>query len=369
MGLIAVSAETGSEVPISSQRWEYIFDVAWLGDGSGLLISAWEKGTSIQQIWRVSYPGGEAHRVTNDLNQYSRLSITADSSALVTVQSQAISNIWVMPNGNESLARQITSGGDADSAAWTPDGKIVYRSAASGNVNIWMMEADGTHQKQLTFFDTSYPPIVTPDGRFIIYTFTRDGVQHIGRSDIDGGNQRQVSNRPTGTYDFPACSPDGKWILYAINLGRQNLWKVSVDGGEPVQITDADFVRSPAVSPDGKLIACYYSGKDESVLKLALIPFEGGQPIKLLDIPAPTVSAFQLPLPRWTPDGRAVTYIATREGVSNIWAQPIDGGAPKQLTNFKSDQIFFFDWTRDGRQLALARGTVSNDVVQISNFK
>ena len=104
-------------------------------------------------------------------------------------------------------------------------------------------------------------------------------------------------------------------------------------------------------------------------LPTALIPFDGGQPIKVFDIPSLTVSAFQLPLPRWTSDGRAVAYIDTRGGISNIWAQPIDGGAPKQLTNFKTDLIFSFDWSRDGRWLALARGTITNDVVQISNFK
>ena len=56
-------------------------------------------------------------------------------------------------------------------------------------------------------------------------------------------------------------------------------------------------------------------------------------------------------------------------GVSNLWAQPIDGGAPKQLTDFKNDLIFAFDFSRDGKQLALSRGTLTSDVILISNFK
>lgn len=46
---------------------------------------------------------------------------------------------------------------------------------------------------------------------------------------------------------------------------------------------------------------------------------------------------------RWKPDGRAVTYIARQNGLSDIWSQPIDGGEPKRLTNFKADEIFSFD--------------------------
>jgi hypothetical protein len=51
-----------------------------------------------------------------------------------------------------------------------------------------------------------------------------------------------------------------------------------------------------------------------------------------------------------------------------IVAQPIDGGAPKQLTHYNSGRIFWFDISRDG-QLALARGSQSSDVVLIRNFQ
>jgi Tol biopolymer transport system component len=71
----------------------------------------------------------------------------------------------------------------------------------------------------------------------------------------------------------------------------------------------------------------------------------------------------------WTPDGRALLYLLTRNGITNIWSQPIDGGPTKQLTDFKSDLIFRFDWSRDGKWLVVARGNVSSDVVLISDLK
>ena len=71
---------------------------------------------------------------------------------------------------------------------------------------------------------------------------------------------------------------------------------------------------------------------------------------------------------RWAPEGKALDYLLTRGGATNIWRQALACGPPKQLTDFKSDLIFAFDWSPDGKQLALARGSMSSDVILISNF-
>jgi hypothetical protein len=115
-------------------------------------------------------------------------------------------------------------------------------------------------------------------------------------------------------------------------------------------------VPGAVVTPDGKWIATW--GKE--VEKIAIIPFEGGEPIKTLDIFWTRV--------HWTPDGRALAYVDRRDP-SNISSQPLDGGPPRQLTDFKSDRVFSFAWSRDGKQLALARGTLTNDVILISDFR
>ncbi len=88
--------------------------------------------------------------------------------------------------------------------------------------------------------------------------------------------------------------------------------------------------------------------------------------MKLFDLPLNVTAGPSNPPFRWLADGRAFTYIRTRGGVSNIWVQPVDGGEPKQLTDFKTDRIFSFDFSRDGKQLALSRGVVDTDVVLIN---
>jgi Tol biopolymer transport system component len=133
-----------------------------------------------------------------------------------------------------------------------------------------------------------------------------------------------------------------------------------MDGGEPVKIGEG--MRWAVVSPDGKLIACSFETPG-SPPKLAVVPIEGGSPIKVFD--AQLVQPAKI---RWTPDGRALTYVASRNGISDIWSQPIDGGAPKKLTDFKADHIFSFDWSRNNK-LLISHGTSVSDVVLIRNVK
>jgi hypothetical protein len=70
---------------------------------------------------------------------------------------------------------------------------------------------------------------------------------------------------------------------------------------------------------------------------------------------------------RWTPGGHALTYIVNHDGVCDIWSQSLEGGPPKQLTDFKAGMIWFFDWSKDD-ELALARGVFDNDFFLISNI-
>ena len=150
--------------------------------------------------------------------------------------------------------------------------------------------------------------------------------------------------------------------------GRPALWKVPIDGGDPVPLVTTSFAfTAPTVSPDGTLIA--YADRNEaasSPVRIVVIPFDGGEPVKQFDLP-PSAN-LDIPV-HWTVDGRSLTYVDSREGVSNVWSQSLEGGAPKRITSFTADQIFTFDWSHDGKQLALWRGSPTRDVVLISNFR
>jgi serine/threonine protein kinase/Tol biopolymer transport system component len=377
-----VQVADGTEKVLSAVRWFNAGRLAWLADGTGLILPASDKPSGPPQIWHLSYPAAEARKITNDLNGYNHVSLTADSRSLVTVQSDESSNIWIVPGGDASRAKQITSGagkygagdfvsspaglGRADGGggiAWTPDGRLVYHSLASGKLDIWLMDADGSNQKQLTSdAGSNYHPSVCGDGRYIVFQSDRAGSLNIWRMDLDGGSPKQLSDN---SGQIPNCSPDGKWVAYALYVGGiGSMWRVPIDGGAATLVSKVnDVAQYPVFSPDGKLLACNYipPGSDWQ-LRIAALSFETGEALKVFEVRTLDVRR-EL---RWTADGRAITYFETHKSISNIWSQSLGGEAPKQLTSFAADQIFSFAWSRDGR-LAVARGSVTSDVVLISS--
>jgi Tol biopolymer transport system component len=355
--LFAAPVAGGSEKSISSQRWWDVGRMAWLRDGSGLLVIAKEDVASPSQIWYVPYPAGQAHRITQDLNQYQDLTLTADSSALVTIQSEQVSNIWTAPNETPGRASQITTGkfDGLKSLSWTPEGKIVYDSAASGHLDLWVSDSNGTGQKQLTADagNNSWPS-VSPDGRYIVFVSDRTGANHLWRIDIDGSNATQLTQGPGESN--PHCSPDGQWVAFYSRSSEAPIMRVPIMGGEAIKIS-IESAGAPAISPDGKSIAVTHW--EAANINTAIYPLEGGEPRKILNFAA---NYF-----RWAPDGHSLAFVDDRNR-SAIMSQPIYGGPERQLADFKPDHIFSFAWSLDGRQLAVARGTLTHDVILITDF-
>ncbi len=357
--LFTIPPEGGTEKKISEQSWSGVERLVWFSDGRGLALIA------DGQIWEVSYPGGEVRRITNDLNNYGGISVTADRKKMVTVQADRLCNVWIMPGLEAARAKQVTFGKDDGwgrgwgGVSWTPEGKVVYASNAGGSPDLWIMDADGSNARQLTNDgDWDGEPKVSPDGRYIVFTSERGEGRNIWRMEIDGTNLKQLSK---GNHeDRPVISPDGKWVIY-VSWANDNyfLWKLPLEGGEPVRLTDKHS-HHPAISPDGKLIACQIQeGETGKGHKIAILPFEGGSPLKIINKEVEF---------KWMPGGEALCYADDTLGVANLFSLPLDGSPPKQLTDFKTDWIFGYDWSKDGKQLVMVRGTVKHDAILITNF-
>jgi eukaryotic-like serine/threonine-protein kinase len=375
MSIGIVSIANPSLKPLTSQSWPYTGNVAWFSDGTGVTFVAREQRLKSLQIWQAAYPGGETHRLTNDLNSYDyySLSLTADGRALVAVQTDPVSNIWVAPDGDANRARAITSGRNVQEGhygvMWTPDNKLVFDSDVKSKASIWIVNRDGSESKPLTDGSADdFMPEVSRDGRYVVFASSRKGFQ-LWRMDIDGSNPIQLTHE-TGA---PTCSisPDGRWVVYSLYLG--GIFKVSIDGGSPTVVMARGNLRYPQLSPDGKLLAYSFDDEQTKRPKLGVIDFESGTHVRTFDLPVTAGSSFYESAFHhgfhWSPDGRALIYINTLSGVSNLWRQPTDGSPPKQITNFKSDLIYNFAYSRDGKDLALSRGIHTRDAVLISEAK
>jgi Tol biopolymer transport system component len=234
---------------------------------------------------------------------------------------------------------------------------------AGGNLNISAIDLNGGTKRQLTIrAGDNYHPVISSDGRYIVFSSNRTGKFNIWRMNASDGSQPLQLTSDDGNF-YPYCTPDNRWVIYEHqSRGTPTLWKVSIDGGEPVQLT-REYASLPVVSPDGRFIACRYY-IEPGVRGIAILPFEGGTPVKLLPI---KIIDWQRVL--WSPDGRALTYVEARDGVYNLRSQPLDGGQHSQLTKFQTDRIFSYDWSPDGKQLVCERGVETADVIMVSNYR
>jgi eukaryotic-like serine/threonine-protein kinase len=363
MNLVEVDVESGQEKPISGRDWFSIQPVVWRQDKSGLIIGAREQPMSPFQIWRVSYPEGDSTRLTTDTIEYQSLSLSRDGNTIVAVQSSQNARIWISTEGDDANAKPIApTVGLAYGLSWTKQGKIIFSSMAGDNLNIWRIDADGSNQTQLTVnAGDNYTPATTADGRFIVFSSNRNGGFNIWRMEAEDGADPQQLTFDDGNF-YPSCSADNQWFTYDNQSGApRTIWKAPLGGGAPVQLT-REFARMPVFSPDNRFIACRYE-IEPGLLGIAILSSEGA-PVKLLRIPIRDWQRVQ-----WIENGRALSYIDIANGVSNIWSYDLDSGETKQLTYFKTDQIFAYAWSPDYKQLATQRGTTVSDVSIISYTK
>jgi serine/threonine protein kinase len=343
----------------------------WLPDQSGVLVCVASSLISPNQIWLQPFPSGTPQRLTNDLDAYRHLSLSADGKLLAAVQIQDTLATLIGPASKPELGRVITTGKqDGIGLGWMPDGTVLSQSVDS---EFFLLTPDGKRRTSL-FKDKVFQGYfsVCRDGRYIIFGRTGSGDQQtaIWRMDATGNNLKQLTEGPD---DYaPDCSPDGQSVIYVSGSGLHPR-RVSIDGGTTSAFTDTvNQVDGSRYSPDGREVAEieYIEATDKNVLIVR--DSHTGQAIKSFDVPAGFDTPFNSLgwILRWTPDGRNVTYALWKgSGAAvNLWSQSLSGGPPRQITNFP-DQIVAYDWSPDGKQLALTRETESRDVVLISNFR
>lgn len=324
-----------------------------------------------QQLWAVRRDTGEATRLTNDLNNYGRITITRDGNSIVALQSRTSLTIWAA-TGNDTLHFERAGPSSLSSwrttVAWTPDGKILYTDPADGYRNIWRMDVNGANPQRLTSSPIDKDEIgQTSDGRYIVY---QQHESNIWRIRSDGTEPVQLTN---GRHDVhPALTPDGKSVIYASFAdwtpgtgGEPTLWRVPIDGGQAIQLTQLP-TSIPSVSPDGRQIAyIHFPGKDprlsSALLAVTGIEGNGGFTAFPLSYRDETTIA-------WSPDGKGVDFVMSTNGVGNVWRQLLTGGPPVQITHFDRDELIHFAWSRNGRLLC-TRGTNVHTAILIQNFR
>lgn len=376
--LLTVDVVTGRETELRTRSWRQITRALWMPNGRQLIVAARAADESTSQLWMLDLPGGDTRRLTNDLESYFWLSLSADGRMLVTRQQRTVSHLWLLKDGGMEGAKQLTFGernfdGHAG-VAWSPDGKIIFTGLAGNVTDLYSMNPDGNDRVQLTASagqDNAWPT-VAPDGRYIVFTSNRTGVRQIWRMGLDGREQTQLTSgeEPRENAFSAALSADGKEVFFIkLGAGPPAIWKVPIEGGAPIAVSHlagATAEEFLSISPNGGWLAFrHVTTRGEVDLKggtvsVGVLPTDGKAEPKLFALP------IARPVVRWGADSASFYYIAGVNS-SGIYRQPLAGGKPQKVLDF-ADRVFNFAWSRDGKDLVVARGKQIGDAILITNL-
>lgn len=339
--------------------WVFGGPVAFLPDGTAFVTVAGRDLAGQFQVWLQPYPDGEPVRITNDLNDYLEISVTSDSKTICAVQEQKQFDVLAVDARTSSttpFTNRMGSLRRPGSISAAGNGAVVVDLASEKGTVVAMIDAPGAVPRVLTTDGTSAQPSISADGKTIAFRSRREGnLAKVHVMDSEGGSVRALAEGAR-----PQIAPDGSYVIY--NDSETALWRVPVGGGAPVKLAPRSDL-SFAISPDGRRVAYTYRKPlgNRSVMHLAVIPAEGGA--LQVDIPFTAQETI-----RFDEKGESILFRRVAGGGGNIFAQPLRGGEPKQVTNFKSGEIASFDLAPGGK-LVVTGGAVRSDAVLIRNFR
>ena len=347
---VFVDVATGAQRSIPLRDKASADGIEWL-DESHLLVSQLGDHDAVAQLWVLSYPDGEWSRLTNDLTNYASFSLSADRQSFVAARWDYQVGISVLEDGSSTPSDVIPPDPFVgDDFAWAGDRLLYARlSPADNRPAVWALRPGQSNPQELIANASS--PTATRDGQTIVYSKAESAGRRISRVDGEGRNAVELG---TSASDRTELTADGKQLIYiSSESGQQSVWFRPLDGGKPTQLADV-FAYYPSASPDGQSIAFVSVEEGRgAVIAICALPNCASRR-NFPAVRSPTAV-------QWTPDGRGVAYAAQ----TNIWVQPVDGGAASQLTHFPEDgrRIEDFEWSADGKRLAFSRSKRTWDIV------
>ncbi len=228
------------------------------------------------------------------------------------------------------------------------NGKIAFDTLRDGNVAIYVMDADGAGQTNLTgTTNDDFEPAWSADGQRIAFTSFRDGNNEIYVMNANGAGQTNLTNNASSD-DTPAWSPDGQKIAFTSTRdGAANgeIYVMNADGSGQTNLSNnAAFDREPTWSPDGSRIA-FERGHEIFVMNA-----DGSGQTNLSN------NAAADDQPAWSPDGQKLAFRSTRGGNVEVFVMNADGSGQTNLSNNAADDREPA-WAPDGSKIAFERDT------------
>ena len=351
-------------------------EIHWSPDGH-TLFARYIGATSKGQIGFLSGTGGDIEPITRDTNNYTTLTLSADGRTLATVLATSYATVSILSEGGHRfgeprpLLSQSNEFDEISALSWGADGNLLI-SSSSGRLS--RLGVDGKNKTELLTDSSAF--ILSPSScgtNYLVLTWGFHGgtnSQNIWRTNADGSSPLKLTD---GKADyFPVCSPDQKWVYYVESMSP-HIYRVPLDASgktEAIIGMPQDYRAGQlGISPNGKSLATVATkATGAAALKIAVFELGSSSPPRMLDASHYSVRALPSTL-QFSFDGKSLAYAIRENGVDNLWVQPLDGSAGHAITDFKSEQIWSFSLSPDGKSLAVLRGHYDSDVVLLQESK
>ena len=358
--MVEINVENGTERQITQRKFYVISGISWLPNKNGLIFTASEDFSLPQKIWKLAYKTGEVEQLVNDAGSYSKISLDKEAKQMIVSQVSSDFSLFVADFVNPKDLKSLSSA--FDKPEFISGDRIIYPNFMNGQGDIWMMNSDGSAQKQLTNDPASDARIIiSPDERFIFFTSNRTGSHQIWRMNFDGSNQKQITTKEGG---FPILvTSDGNTVFYWSSFNR-NLWKIPSDGGEETLVLDKKM-HQPSISTDGKYLS--YLFREANSHKIAVVLLEDLQTKYTF---SPLNSDSNLVCLKWANDNQSLYYVTLDKDKNyRLWQQSLLAQKPSEITNFGDAEITDFSISRDNKKFAVIRGEWKHNTVLIKASK
>ena len=225
----------------------------------------------------------------------------------------------------------------------TLSGRIVF----SNNDDVWIVNTDGTDLRRLTDSPWhEFDPSLSPDGRLIAFRSEPNDYPELWLMNADGSGQHQLT--PDG--GFPDWSRDGSMIAYAPGggpSGKSGIAILNPDGSGQRRLPGTDYGEYPSWSPDGRRIA--FSSNLSGHALIFIVDVDGSRVVDLSGVGEGGKVA-------WSPDGRSILFESHRDHPDNytdIYVMRPDGSGVRRLTRANGGLP---GWSPDGRYIVFSAG-------------
>jgi Tol biopolymer transport system component len=305
-----------------------IGDIDWAADGRSLIVGLRVSGDR-STLWRLTLNGRLTRLGIGGLDA-AWPSVSRMGNRLAYESRELDTNIYRLdgpgPDGGPQpidrchLTRIIDSTSVDFSPMLSPDGRrLLFTFQRSGSSEIHVADSNGFHQVALTSMGPTSlgSPRWSPDGSMVVFDRYEQGHSSIFTISAEGGKPRRMTGEDTSDIR-PSFSRDGKWIYFSSSRsGNTEVWKMPAGGGTAQQVTHGGSSEDAFESPDGReLYYCNSKG-------LWALPLAGGEP--RLVLPGVNTSRYALA-------GRSIYY--TMANPSAVWAYRLDSGRRFEYVRF-----------------------------------